>query len=150
MNRYRYGGKGKEGKGRGSLVVIHNRDRIDRPVLHDRPVPDCAHIEILAFRARFDEVIMQRRVEHAELSFSTTPRQSQHRKVELTWREGDGEKENMEREESERTCVPRLSKYAFRSSRLSFQNSPTANIFGLFVCSRTVLMNSAMKPLSMC
>lgn len=48
-------------------MIIHDRDRIDRPILHDRPVPDRAHIEILAFRARFDEVVMQRRVEHAEL-----------------------------------------------------------------------------------
>lgn len=55
------------GEDNDSLMVIDERDRIYRSTLHDRPVPNLTHIIILGFIPRLDEVVMQRRVEHAEL-----------------------------------------------------------------------------------
>lgn len=48
-------------------MVINKRDRIDRPTLHDRPVPNRTHVEVLGFIPRLAEIVVQRRVEHAEL-----------------------------------------------------------------------------------
>lgn len=58
-----------------SLMVINQRDRIDRPTLHDRPIPDLTHIVILGFITRLAEVVVQRRVEYAELFHHNTTNQ---------------------------------------------------------------------------
>lgn len=115
-------------------MIIHERNRIDRAFLHDRAVPDAAHVELgPAVRGLF-ELVVQRCVEHAELH----PTTNQHGQRG----EGKGRRK--------RTCVPSASRYASRSSMESFQNSPTANILGRCVSARTDLTKSAMKLRSMC
>jgi hypothetical protein len=52
---------------RNVLVVLNKGNRVDGPLLHDRPVPDGAQVVLVSAVAGLLEVIMQRCVEDAEL-----------------------------------------------------------------------------------
>lgn len=135
--------------GRNGLVVIHDgtarsgqsedaspqlrrySHSINRPVLYNGVVPYSPEIVVSAAVRSLLKVVVQRRVEHAELWLG--------RQLAINRVSSDP-----------KTCVPRESRYFSRSPIESFQNSPTANSFGLLVFFRTCLTNFEMNALSMC